>query len=284
MEGFLRMLQHEGTQEVRYTLVLVNYKNSFPIKELSEISTETQVLELSGLQNKRIRLVSNGMIRCLHCATSIKKSYNQGYCYNCFLKLARNDLCILKPEMCHFHKGTCREPDWGKQNCFQKHTVYLANSSGLKVGITKEKPITNRWVDQGAVEGLAIIETNSRLDAGLIECEFKKYISDKTSWQKMISSKPDSIDLEKSKNELFKKIDKNKLPKEIKILTNSKKIELSYPISQYPSKKKSLKLQKDEAIEDIFLGVKGQYLLFQNGGLNIRSHAGYYCQIKILDF
>jgi hypothetical protein len=67
-------------------------------------------------------------------------------------------MCIMKPETCHYHLGTCREPDWAQSHCFRPHIVYLANSSGVKVGITRKTQIPTRWLDQGASQALPIFE------------------------------------------------------------------------------------------------------------------------------
>lgn len=58
-------------------------------------------------------------INCIHCGRKTNKSFSQGYCYPCFKSLAQCDMCIVKPETCHFHEGTCREPDWAVQHCLQ---------------------------------------------------------------------------------------------------------------------------------------------------------------------
>ena len=91
--------------------------------------------ELVGLNEfigQTIRLKHEGTIHCVACGRKTKKSYSQGHCYPCSQKLASCDLCIMKPETCHYAKGTCREPEWGEANCMQDHFVYLANSSGVK--------------------------------------------------------------------------------------------------------------------------------------------------------
>ena len=134
--GYLRMLSHKEVSPVEYNLVTVDYKD--------DIEKESE-LALNSLIGKTMKLSFTGEIRCIHCGKKTKKSFAQGNCYPCFINLAKNDLCILKPETCHHHLGTCREPDWGLKNCFKKHTVYLANSTGIKVGITKENPIINTF-------------------------------------------------------------------------------------------------------------------------------------------
>lgn len=56
---------------------------------------------------------------------------------------------------CHYDAGTCREPSWGEQFCMTDHIVYLSNSSGVKVGITRATQLPTRWIDQGARQGIA---------------------------------------------------------------------------------------------------------------------------------
>ena len=113
-------------------------------------------LELNPLLGQRLELRYSGRIFCVNCQKKTAKSFNQGYCYPCFIKLAQCDMCIMKPETCHYAAGTCREPSWGEEFCFQPHIVYLANSSGIKVGITRQTQIPTRWIDQGAVQALPV--------------------------------------------------------------------------------------------------------------------------------
>lgn len=105
-------------------------------------------IPLNDLIGRPLRLDFDGVIRCIHCDRKTNKSFNQGFCYPCFRKLAACDSCIMSPEKCHYHLGTCREPEWGETHCMVEHVVYLANSSGLKVGITRASQVPTRWIDQ----------------------------------------------------------------------------------------------------------------------------------------
>ena len=67
-------------------------------------------IALNPLIGKRIALEFTGAIRCIACGRVTRKSFNQGYCYPCFKSLAQCGMCILRPELCHYHEGTCREP------------------------------------------------------------------------------------------------------------------------------------------------------------------------------
>ncbi|NBU97362.1 MAG: DUF2797 domain-containing protein [Spirochaetia bacterium] len=55
---------------------------------------------------------------------------------------------------------------------------------------------------------------------------------------------------------------------------------ISYPIKSYPNKKKSLKPNFKESLNLELLGIKGQYLLFSEGALNIRSLSGYRVKVN----
>ena len=153
-------------------------------------------VDCNALIGHRISFDYLGLINCIHCDRKISKSFNRGYCYPCFKKLARCDLCIVKPVRCHFDKGTCREEEWALSHCMQPHIVYLANTSGLKVGITRESNLLTRWVDQGAVQTLAIMRVQTRQQAGYVEELFKSAkVNDITDWRRMLGAQIQPLDL-----------------------------------------------------------------------------------------
>ncbi len=243
-------------------------------------------IPLNEAIGKTVTLKYTGDIHCIHCNRKTKKSFNQGYCYPCFRKLAQCDTCIIKPEQCHYEAGTCREPEWGKKHCLQPHYVYLANSSGIKVGITRGTHIPTRWIDQGAIEALLIFEVSERLLSGLIETELKQYVSDKTSWQQMLKGNIKPIDLFQKRDELFEqgKIVINHLIQQygeeaIQLLENEETIRIDYPVLNYPTKIKSFNLDKIPKISGTLMGIKGQYLIFDHGVINIRKFGGYQLQL-----
>src|SRR5690554_3510233 len=151
-EGSIRKMLGTLGEPVRYALPLGD-----------------EQLPLNDLLGRTIRLEALGEIRCQHCNRLTKKSYSQGFCFPCMKKLAQCDLCIVSPERCHYEQGTCREPAWGEQFCMTDHIVYLANSSGLKVGITRASQIPTRWIDQGASQALPIMRVATRQQSGMVE-------------------------------------------------------------------------------------------------------------------
>ncbi len=230
--------------------------------------------DLTGLVGKQLKLSYAGKIFCTNCGTKTKKSYSQGYCFPCTIKLAECDLCILKPETCHYEKGTCREPKWGEENCFRPHIIYLANSSGLKVGITRKTQVPTRWIDQGASEALPILEVQNRFVSGKIEMLFKKHISDKTDWRKMLKGEPESINLIEWRDKLLLEL-KDELKAFDYTPINEEVVKINYPVQMYPEKVTSFNLDKVPEINGRLIGIKGQYLIFDTGVLNVRSHTGY---------
>ena len=53
-----------------------------------------------------------------------------------------------------------------------------------------------------------------------------------------------------------------------------------YPIEKFPSTINSLKLEKVPLGEGVIAGIKGQYIIFEDGRvLNVRSHEG--CRVTI---
>jgi len=240
------------------------------------------LVPVNPLIGTSLSLKFTGDIVCIHCGRQIKKTFSQGYCYPCFSSLAQCDLCIVKPEQCHYDQGTCREPDWGLNHCMQDHIVYLANSSGVKVGITRQTQIPTRWIDQGAIQALAIMRVNSRFQSGLVEIVLKAFVSDRTSWQKMLKGIAEPVELKTVRDELLVKcsreisdISQRFGADAIKILEDVDVVSIEYPVSKYPSKVKSFNFDKTPEVSGVLMGIKGQYLIFDSGVINIRKFGGY---------
>lgn len=259
-------------------------ENSSPVQY--QLPVGDNLLPLNQLLGETIELNYQGQISCIYCSRQSKKSFGQGYCYPCFKKLARCDMCIVKPEQCHFSEGTCREPDWGEKNCFIPHYVYLANSSGLKVGITRETQIPNRWIDQGAIQAIPILKTSSRYLSGQVEILFASKVSDKTNWRTMLKGQNNKLDMLSQRSHLLNECSEGIATlqdefgcENIEILASTDVTEIDYPVIQYPERISSLNFDKTASIESKLMGIKGQYLIFQSGVINIRKFSGY--EVKV---
>jgi hypothetical protein len=241
--------------------------------------------ELIGLNEyigHSIKLRHEGTIHCVACGRKTKKSYSQGHCYPCSQKLASCDLCIMKPETCHYAAGTCREPQWGEANCMRDHFVYLANTSGLKVGITRGTQIPTRWMDQGATQALPIFRVANRLLSGLVEVICKEHVADRTDWRRMLKGDGEPMNLAARRDELLALCETQlqALIAEqgegvIERLPEEKVVTIRYPVSEYPAKVTALNLDKTPEVEGVLKGIKGQYLILESGVLNIRKYGGY---------
>ena len=243
-----------------------------------------ELVDINSLIGKELTVTYSGEINCVHCNRKTKKSFNQGYCYPCLISLAQCDSCIIKPEKCHYHEGTCREPQWGEEHCLSEHFVYLANTGTVKVGITRQvtEGVSTRWMDQGATQATVMLRVPDRLTSGLVETLCKDHIADKTNWRTMLKGKPDEVDLEQVKTELMGKIES-----ELEALKQEKGLQavsevttpihdIHYPVEDYPVKIKSLNLDKTPSFTGVLQGIKGQYWMLDGDRvINIRKFAGY---------
>jgi len=243
-------------------------------------------LRLNDYLNHPIVLRYTGNIYCIQCGRKTKQSFQQGYCFPCMQKINECNNCMIHPERCLVETHACDPSDWAHAHCHQPHLVYLANSSGLKIGITRTANNPTRWIDQGAAQALPIFETHNRYQAGLIEVAFKKYIADKTNWRVMLRENVTPIDLKAIKKTviaqaqlqlepILKKYADMILPIESDVYT------FNYPVMAYPEKIISLSFDKMPEISGVLKGIKGQYLLLDTGLLNVRKFGGYEVELAL---
>lgn len=235
---------------------------------------EVNINELIG---KEISFEFTGNIFSVYSNQKITKSFNQGFSFKEFKTLACCDICQLKPELCHFRKGTCRQEDWAEDNCFIEHIVYLSNTTGVKVGITRGRQYKTRWADQGAREAIIFARTPDRYTSGLIEVELKKHISDKTNWRSLLKGEFSSIDLVSEKNSLAENLSEDfydylAFMDEDMIVHN-----YNFPVNNYLEKAKTWNFDKEEQklVSGVLNGIVGQYLLIGDKALNVRKFNGY---------
>ena len=219
-------------------------------------------------------------IYCVACGRKTNKSFSQGFCYPCFLNAPETSECIFRPELCQAQDGIARDMEWAEVHCLQEHFVYLAISSGVKVGVTRSGQIPTRWMDQGAWQAIKLALTPNRYTAGLIEVELKAHISDRTNWQRMLKNQLiEGVDLLEKKKEMIAQLS----PELQNFESDENTItEINYPVNEYPEKVKSLNFDKLEEISGRLWGIKGQYLIFDDGTvLNMRKHTGYLVELEV---
>ena len=260
-EGVLTKMQTENGSPIQYYLV---FENDF--------------VNVNQLLNKKIS-INFLKYQCLNCDLE-KKIYRQGYCYDCFFEIPQAADWILKPELSKAHLDIEeRDLDYEKRVQLQPHIVYLANSSNIKVGVTKKSQVPTRWIDQGAHEAIEIVEVPNRYLAGITEIALKDYVSDKTNWRTMLKNEVIDVDLAAKRDELRKYI-----PEEARqyFIESNKETNLEFPVIKYPTKLKSLNLEKHPYFEGVLKGIKGQYLIFEDDTVfNVRSSEGYVVALNV---
>ena len=259
--------------------------------EYKFILDRTQI-DLPFILGQEIELEWTGKIHCVSCGSKTPKSYSQGHCFKCFKTKASCDMCIMKPETCHYHLGTCREEQFAQEVCFQPHIVYLANSSALKVGITRLGQMPTRWLDQGATQALPIMQVGSRRLSGQLEIMFAEQVADKTDWRKLLKGEATPLDLTEIRDQLLDEFSPQiemirdefsmslDFSEGVEILEQELPREFIYPVAAYPEKIKSHNLDKTPKIRGKLKGIKGQYLLLDTGVINIRKYTGYEIAIR----
>lgn len=263
MIGQIHKMKVQLADEVAYTLTLGD-----------------EQISMNSLLGKEIQLNWYGAIQCVSCGQATKKSFNQGFCYSCFLKAPEAAECIIRPELCRAHLGEGRDVAWEEANHNQPHAVYLAASDVIKVGVTRETQIPTRWIDQGASAAIQVAQTPNRYLAGLLEVALKDHFTDKTNWQRMLKNETDeSLDLVEAKWSLEELLPADLLD----YFTEDDTItEIHYPVLAYPSKVSSLTFDKTPAISGKLVGIKGQYLIFEDQSvINIRKHTGYVVELVV---
>ena len=260
-QGTLSKMQTELGNPIQYYLI---FENSF--------------LNVNQLLGKEIEIEFQGY-QCLNCKKA-KKIFRQGFCYDCFISSPAVGDWIMKPELSTAHLDIeDRDLAYEKRVQLRPHIVYLALSSEVKVGVTRDTQVPTRWIDQGAVQAVPIVEVSNRYLAGITEVALKNHFADKTNWRKMLTNDVPNIDLLSERNKAFEW-----LPNEVKDYFPKEEIitQLDFPVLQYPKKVSSLSLDKTLSFNGKLTGIKGQYLLFEDGTVfNVRTFEGYVVKINL---
>lgn len=239
---------------------------------------EQDYLHMNQLLDKRIS-INFLKFQCMKCKGQ-KKIFRSGHCYNCSSLVPELGDWVIRPELSKAHLGIeDRNLDREKEIQLAPHIVYLANSSDVKVGVTRKSQLPTRWIDQGAHEAIEVVEVPNRYLAGITEVALAQFVSDKTNWRQMLCNDLKSLDLLEIKYSL-----REHLPEEVReyFLENSTGMNITYPVLQYPKQVKSVNLGKTPFYEGILKGIKGQYLIFEDGhALNVRSHEGFEVQLCV---
>lgn len=260
-QGVLTKMESEFASPIQYYLI---FDNDFI--NMNQLLDKILTFELVGYQ-------------CLNCGLN-KPIYRQGFCKSCFFEIPQAADWIMRPELSTAHLDQeDRDLAYEKKIQLQPHIVYLANSSNVKVGVTRKAQIPTRWIDQGAHEAIEIVEVPNRYLAGITEVALKSHVSDKTNWRTMLKNEIVDENLVEWRERL-----KQYIPEEAKeyYIASNTETNLEFPVLQYPDKPNSLNLDKTPSYTGTLKGIKGQYLIFEDQTVfNIRGSEGYVVSINM---
>jgi len=234
---------------------------------------------MNQLIGNNIRMNFTGQMNCISCGKKIRTSFNQGFCYSCLQTSPEASETVMRPELSKAHLGIARDMEWAREHDLIEHVVYLALSSELKVGVTRYHQVPTRWIDQGASFAIELCRTPNRHIAGIIEVWLKKYFTDKTNWRAMLQNQiATGVDLPEEKENALQLL----TPELQTYYSENHKIwKIDYPVQQYPEKVNSITFDKTPEVTGVLSGIKGQYLIFEDGRvLNIRKHNGYWIEME----
>lgn len=256
-----------------------NLGSQFDVTPQYFLALGKEQLDISAYIGNTLKLTFTGRLECIGCGKTTKSSFGQGYCYPCFTTSPHTEECVLRPELCQAHRGVARDLDYARDSCLVEQYVYLALSGGLKVGVTRHHQVPIRWVDQGATQVLPILSAPNRYNAGLAEVALKDIFADKTNWRRMLRGDDGDEDLLQARAVALQHIrgrDFNCAA------LDSPVYRIRYPIKNFPPRVTPINLSKTPSVTGKLLGIKGQYLFFDNGEvLNVRSHSGFEVDIEL---
>ena len=166
---------------------------------------------------------------CLNCHLN-KQIYRQGFCKSCFFETPNAGDWIMRPELSKAHLGIeDRDLAYEQSVQLKPHIVYLANSSNVKVGVTRKQQVPTRWIDQGAHEAIEIVEVPNRYLAGITEVALKEFVADKTNWRKMLKNDIEDANLLEWRDKL-----KAYIPDEAKeyFIDSNTETHINFPVLQ----------------------------------------------------
>jgi len=260
-QGVLTKMETEFSHPIQYYLV---FDNDF--------------INMNQLLDKtiEIRFIK---YQCLNCGLD-KPIFRQGFCKSCFFEIPQAADWIMRPELSTAHlEIEDRDLEYEKRVQLQPHIVYLANSSSIKVGVTRKSQVPTRWIDQGAHEAIEIVEVPNRYLAGITEMALKDHVSDKTNWRTMLKNDVVDENLVEWRERL-----KPYIPNEVMdyFIESNTETNMEFPVLQYPLKPKSLNLEKELNYTGVLKGIKGQYLIFEDDVVfNVRANEGLVVGIEI---
>lgn len=271
--GTLRKMRSEANDPVSYFLT----------DGWWEPANRTADHGLNQYLGRELTIRFGGEIHCVACGRKTKKTFNQGFCFPCSQSRAEADICMVKPELCHHGEpgNPCRDEAFAQAQCFRPHILYCSLTSAVKVGITREVNVPSRWIDQGATTAIPLARLADRRTVGLLEKSLvEEGFQDKTHWTRMLKGESEDVDLAVSADRILDRLDEWAVAG---VLPDDERTEhhFHYPVDVWPQKVSSFNLDKIPEAGGLFQGIKGQYLLFDGGVINLRKYTGYRVEVAV---
>lgn len=118
----------------------------------------------------------------------------------------------------------------------------------------------------------------TRQQSGLVEDVLRSQVPDRTNWRALLKGDAEVLDLVAIREQIFdacadglRELQGRFGLQAIQPLPDAEVVEMKYPVEAYPKKIVSFNLDKDPVVEGTLLGIKGQYLIFDTGVINIAS-------------
>ena len=247
--------------------------------QMFDVLKELPLIDMCDWVGKELTWKFDGVVNCVVTGEALHQAYRMGMSQKAFFESPISCPSIINPELSTIHTGVAlRDRDFEERYHNVPHVVYLSRTNKLKVGVTGLGREQFRWNDQGAVEGIQLCVTPYRQLAGEIEVALKEHMNDKTHWLGMLKDVtrfPD--ELLELKDECFELLGPNYEP----FFSDDDTVHsINYPVQKYPLKVKSLKLNKEPNGTGVISGIKGQYLILEDGRvMNVRAHEG--CRVEL---
>ncbi|MEE8302685.1 MAG: DUF2797 domain-containing protein, partial [Candidatus Tectomicrobia bacterium] len=138
----------------------------------------------------------------------------------------------------------------------------------------------------GASQALPILKVQTRRQSGLLEMALKRFVTDKTNWQAMLKGEAPEVDLRAQRASLLAQIHddiqavNDQFGADVVAVVDEPVVDIAYPVLNYPTKVRSFNLDKNPQADGILQGIKGQYLIFDTGVINLRKYTGYHLTVR----
>jgi hypothetical protein len=148
----------------------------------------------------------------------------------------------------------------------------------LKIGLTRKNRLPTRLREQGAQMACVLYTTSTRKEAGILEAQLTAWYSDRTDWRKMLLSiKPDAESFHQSYLEVAQKMSDEC----DRIAEPYEALFMDYPIRGPITPISLAKANQTLSLDSELLGIKGHYLIFDQGVLSLRSLMGRHIDITL---